>query len=146
MVRKIFILFVALISLNGIAKASDGKLIDRQQLPVKSQQILKEYFHRAAISYIKADEDLFNKEYDVVFTDGSKVEFDKEGNWKTISVKEMQVPGRLIPNPIKNHIHKNFPNNKIVEFEKDKKGYEAKLSNGLELKFDNNFRLKKVDD
>ena len=80
MIRKIFILFVALISLNGIAKASDGKLIDRQQLPVKSQQILKEYFHRAAISYIKADEELFNKEYDVVFTDGSKVEFDKEGN------------------------------------------------------------------
>lgn len=146
MMRKILIFFVALVTMQGIAKANDGKLIDRQQLPVKSQQILKEYFHKANISYIKADEDLFNKDYDVVFTDGSKVEFDKNGEWKSISVKEMQVPGRLIPNAILNHIRKNFPNHKIVEFEKDKKGYEAKLSNGLELKFDNNFRLMKVDD
>lgn len=144
--RKLFVLIIALLSLHGVMQASDGKLIDKSQLPVKSQQFLNEYFNRSVISYVKEDEDFFNKEYDVVFTDGTKIEFEKNGDWMSISCKQTLMPVRLIPAKIMHHLKSNYPEHRIVQFEKDRKGYELKLSNGLELNFNKNFQLVEIDD
>ena len=41
---------------------------------------------------------------------------------------------------------KNFAGRKIVSIDRDKRGYEVKLDNGLDLKFDPKFRLVEIDD
>ncbi|MGL5636403.1 MAG: PepSY-like domain-containing protein [Bacteroidales bacterium] len=144
--NKIFVLLFSLLFAHGVMQASDGKLIEKSQLPVKSQQFLNEYFNRSVVSYVKEDEDFFNKEYDVVFTDGTKIEFAKNGEWKSISCKQTEVPLRLVPAKIINHLKTNHPGYRIMELEKDRRGYELKLTNGLELNFDKNFVLTEIDD
>ena len=39
-----------------------------------------------------------------------------------------------------------FPGNSLVELKKDRRGWETKLSNGLEIEFDKNFRIVDIDD
>ncbi len=92
------------------------------------------------------EKELWDKKYDVVFTNGEKIEFDKNGEWKEIDCKFSAVPDILVPQQIQDHIKKQFPQNKIIQIEKDSKGYEIKLNNKLELKYTPTFQLKEIDD
>ena len=92
------------------------------------------------------DEELFDKDYKVVFVNGAKVEFTKNGEWKDVECKYGEVPAALVPQQIRDYVAKNFAGRKIVSIDRDKRGYEVKLDNGLELKFDLKFRLIEVDD
>lgn len=40
---------------------------------------------------------------------------------------------------------KNYPKNKIVAIDRDRRDYEVELDNGLDLKFDLKFRLIDID-
>ena len=91
------------------------------------------------------ESDFFGKNYDVIFVNGDKVEFDRSGNWEKIKCKYSQVPASLIPNQIMVYVRDNYPDSKIIELEKERNTYEAKLSNGWELKFNKNFELIDLD-
>ena len=89
---------------------------------------------------------MFGKSYEVVFTNGSKVEFDGKGEWKDVNCKYTQVPDEIIPQKIKEYIAANFAGAKILEIERDSRDYEVKLNNGLELTFNLKFELIDIDD
>lgn len=143
--KKLLLLFVCLFTLQTIARADDDKPIQVSQMPQKAQQFIKQHFAGNNIAMAKVESDFLQKSYDVIFTDGNKVEFDKKGNWTEVNCKLSVVPQGIIPAPIQKYVTTNYADAKILKIERDKADYEVKLSNGWELKFDSKFNLIDID-
>ena len=73
-------------------------------------------------------------------------EFDKQGNWKEINCRTSCVPTELIPEAIKSHIQATFPGSAIIKLDRNRRGYEVKLNNGLEVEYDPTFQIIDIDD
>jgi hypothetical protein len=135
-----------LLTVQITAKASDDKAISFEELPAQSQQFVNAYFSGQTIALVKMDCDILDKSYEVIFTNGNKIEFNRRGEWKEIDCKHTQLPEQLIPIEIKNFILNNYPNNNIFKIEKDSRGRsEIDLQNGLSLKFDSKYKLIDID-
>ncbi len=143
--KKLLLLFVCLFTLQTIARADDDKPIQVSQMPQKAQQFIKQHFAGSNIAMAKVESDFLQKSYDVIFTDGNKVEFDKKGNWTEVNCKFSVVPQGIILSPIQKYTATNYPDAKVLKIERDKTDYEVKLSNGWELKFDSKFNLIDID-
>ena len=81
-----------------------------------------------------------------MYDSGEKVEFDKQGNWKEINCRTSCVPAELIPEEIKTHIQTTFPGSAVIKLERNRRGYEVKLNNGLEVEYDPTFQIIDIDD
>ena len=115
-------------------------------LPNAARTILKNNF-KANVSHFKIEKDFgMVKEYDVVLTDGTEITFDSHGNWKDIEVRQnASVPASLIPAAIKEYVKQNQKKAKITGIEKNRSGYEVELSNGVEMKFNNEGKFLRYD-
>lgn len=143
--KRIILSLVALVMGVGTVFAANDKPITVDRLPATAKQFISAYFSETNVSYAKMETELFDKNYEVVFTNGNKVEFDKKGEWKDVDCKFTQVPDGIIPQQIKNYIAANYGETKIVEIDRNSRKYEIKLSNGLELTFDSKFNLTEID-
>ena len=146
--KKLTIIFASLALMASAIPAFAGKdrIITVGELPAASQQFLKAHFAGVEVSYAKVDEEMLDKDYKVVFVNGSKVEFAKNGEWKEVECKYSEVPAAVVPQQIRDYVAKHFSGRKIVSIDRDRRDYEVKLDNGLDLKFDLKFRLIEVDD
>ena len=146
--KKLTIIFasLALMVSSVAAFAGNDRIITVAELPAVSQQFIKAHFAGVEVSYAKVDEEMFDKDYKVVFVNGSKVEFAKNGQWTDVDCKYGEVPAAIVPQQIRDRVAKDFASRKIVSIDRDKRGYEVALDNGLDLKFDMKFRLIEVDD
>ena len=146
--KKIIVIMslVCLSSIPLLLIASNDKQIDFNRLPAQSKQFVKKFFPKQSIALIKMESEVFDKSYEVIFTNGDKAEFDKKGNWTEVDCKYAQVPVDVVPSQIRNYVGKNYPNSKITKIEKEARGqYEIELSNGMELKFNSKFNLIDID-
>ena len=145
--KKILFALVAIFTL-GISNVSadNDKLVSKSELPAKTQQFLDKYFANVKITYAKLERDLFDRSYEVVLADGTKLEFTYQGEWKDVDCKFSEVPAGIIPAQIADYVKKNYPDVKIVQIDRDRRTYEVSLSNKLELKFDSKFKLIDIDD
>ncbi len=145
--KRILLLAVSVLVLGlSAAKADNDRVITKEKLPAAAQKFVNEHFGSLKISYVKEERDLFDRNYEVVFTDGTKVEFLRNGNWKEIDCRYGEVPAVLVPEPIRKYISENYPNEKVLRIDCDRHDYEVKLSNRLELTFDLNFNIIDIDD
>lgn len=144
--KKWILLLLCCFSLNTLVWADDEKPIQVGQLPTKAQTFISTYFKGHKIALAKVESDLFSKSYDVIFTDGDKLEFDKRGDWVEISCKKEGVPMQAVPETIRLYVQSNYENTKILKIERSSKEYEVELSNRLELTFDKEFHLIDIDD
>ena len=131
--KKLVFLLVCLFTLQTVARADDDKPIQVTQMPQLAQQFIKQHFSDSKVALAKMESDFLYKSYEVIFTNGNKVEFDKKGNWEEVDCKHTSVPVAIIPDA------------KVLKIERDKKDYEVKLSNRTELKFDLKFNLIDID-
>ena len=144
--KKIVFLLVCLFSMT-IVKADNDKPIEMNQLPAKAQTFITTYFKDQKVALITQETGLFYKSYDVVFASGEKLEFDKSGDWTEVKCKTGEIPAAIIiPEAILKYVKANYPEAKILEIEHDSEGYEIKLSNHLEIKFNNKFQVVDIDD
>lgn len=144
--KKLFIFWIFLLGTVVLAKADDDKPIAVNELPSKALSFVNTHFTGLKISYAKVETDFFDKSYDVVFINGQKAEFDKKGEWKKVDCKYSSVPATILPDAIKKYLAEQYPGESVIEIERDKKGYEVKLKNKLELKFNKAFQLTEIDD
>ncbi len=145
--KQILVIIIAVFSLGVIkVKADNERVITKEALPAKAQQFINTHFATTKISYIKEDRDFFDRNYELVFVDGSKVEFDRAGEWVDVDCCYNSVPQAIVPGAIKEYVKKNFPDAKIVDIERKRGNYEINLSNKLELVFDKKLRIKGIDD
>lgn len=145
--KKLMILS-AILMVFGVttACADNDKPITVAQLPAKAQQFVKAHFSNEKVALAKLEQDFLETTYEVVFTNGSKVEFLKNGEWKEIDCKYSTVPVAVVPAQIAQYISQNYPDTKVVKLERDRREYEVKITNGLELTFDTRFNLIDIDD
>ena len=139
-------LIICLFVFSGIAKSDNDKPISVNELPQKAQHFIQQFFSGNTVSYAKMEKELWDKNYDVVFANREKIEFDKNGEWKKVSCKLTVVPDAIIPHQIKDYLAKQFPQAKVLKIEREHKGYEIELDNKLEIKFNSHFQVIKIDD
>ena len=137
---------VLLSALTLPAAAGNDRPIVVGELPAVAREFLRTHFDGLEVSYAKVDEHFFDKEYKVVFVNGAKVEFAKDGAWKEVDCKYGEVPAAAVPRQIADEVARLFPACRIVSIERDRSEYEVKLDNGTELTFDRKFRLTDMDD
>ena len=145
--KKLFIASFGLMMLQTPAFADDDKPIQINQLPVKAQTILKNNFGHLKIEKAEMEEEDGRRRYEVEFTNGASIEFNRHGEWKEIECEKSGVPSRLVPMQILKHVKHRWPNKnvKILKIERKQKKYEVELSNDIEITFNQNFKVIDVD-
>lgn len=144
--KKMISTFAVLVLALGVACAKEDRPIKVEQLPAAAQEFIKAHFPKSTVSFAKIDDELVYKEYEVMLTDGTKLEFDGEGEWKDVDCKYSTVPSAIVPKQIAQYVRKNYPDAKILKIDRDRRDYEVTLSNRLELTFDMQFNLVDIDD
>ena len=144
--KKILFVFAAMMMFVGIASADNDRIVPYENLPAKAQEFVKKYFPSEKVSYVKEEADFMELSYEVVFAQGTKVEFTGQGEWKEVDCRYSTLNEELVPEQIRAYVKQNFPDTKFVKIEKGYRDYEVKLTNRLELTFDMNFNLVDIDD
>ena len=144
--KKLAILLVCVFAVSTVAMADNDKPIQIGQLPTAAQTFITTHFKGNKVALAKQETELFDKSYDVIFTNGEKIEFDKSGEWTEVSCKINGVPAAIIPQAIKAYVESNYPDARIMKIERDRHEYEVKLSNRWEITFDNQMRVIDIDD
>lgn len=144
--RKLVLTLSVFFAAIGVACADVDRPIEVDKLPDAAQKFLKQYFPNASVSLAKVDVELVYKEYDVLLTDGTRVDFNNSGEWIDVDCKFATVPEGIVPRQIVDYVAKNYPNANILRIERDRHSYEVSLSNRLELTFDKKFKIVDIDD
>ena len=109
-------------------------------------QFVEQYFPKATVQMVMPDDD----DIDVVLNDYTKIEFRLNNEWKKVDCEHSTtftaVPATLVPEQITAYVTANFPNAIIKKLEKNFRSWEIELNNGLELKFNSNFKVMEIDD
>ena len=143
--RQIFSFLMVVVLCVCTACADDFTTTDVTSLPAKAQQYLKHF--DSPVAYIEVDNDgVFGKNYDVKLKDGSEIDFDKKGEWKSIDTNLKPVPATFVHKSIADYVKKNFPDTFVSKIERDSRGYDVELSNHMDLKFDTNGNFVRFDD
>ena len=114
---------------------TNDSFIKFEKLPGVAQSFVKKHFADLQISYVKQDDDGF----EVKFSNGYEVEFDRKGDWDNVDCNHQPVPQSvidLLPKDIPQYITSNFYDSYICQVDKNRKSWDIELSNGLELTFD----------
>lgn len=116
-------------------------------IPAEASAYIKENFASAKIMSIKIEKELLGiKEYEVLLTDGTEIEFNPSGEWKQVENKIAFVPMKLLEAPISAYLKQNYPDRKVVSLKKKEKGFEVELDTRLELVFTKDGKFLGIDD
>ena len=144
MLKVYFTFLVAL--LTWPVEADNYRMISPEELPREAQELLMRHFAATDISYAAAERSLFEREYKVFLADGTTLEFDRSGKWSDIDCPKSEVPRVLVPKMIREVIDVQYPGQEIEQIERTKQGYDVELRRGVELKFNKQLKLIKIDD
>ena len=143
--RILMIAICCMVSCNMVANAGNDKPISVNALPVKAQTLLSNHFNGQKVMLATIESGVVSRSYDVVLHNGTKLEFDKKGNFTEIDCKQGIVPAQLIPQAIKNYLKDNYAGQSVKKIEINKNEYEVELANGLDLTFNKHFQLIDID-
>ena len=140
-------LIAILIGFAGFAAtlSADDRPISFDKLPSPAKVYIQTNFPGENTAFVAKDDDLLLAEYTVIMMNGTKIEFSHNGALSKISSSD-GIPAELIPESIREYVQKHYPGAGFVEFDIERRTYEVKLTNRMELKFSNNFHLIAVDD
>lgn len=145
--KKLILLFLCVAAVHITVKAGNDKPITFDQLPAQSQQMIRNYFPNQSVALVKMERELSGNSYEVIFTNGNKVEFDRKGIWKEIDCKYAEIPMEVVPQEIVSFVKQNYSDSKITKIEKKSRNrHEIELLNGLEIEFDAKFNVIDIDD
>ena len=144
--KRIFIALLMCISMLDVMAFNDSERpVAFASLPQQARSFITTHFPDVEVVRSLAEKDLFSLEYEVTLANGFSVEFDRKGNWTEIDCKQSVVPAKLVPAQIQKYVSENYSGNKILKIEKDRNEYEINLSNGVEIKFNQNFLVIDID-
>ena len=135
-----------LLVLVSVACTGQDRVISVGDLPKPARELLNEHFKDKQIALVQKDKDGLRTNYDIVFSDGMKMEFDSKGEWTEIDGKPQAVPAAMVPKTIADYVAKTYPGARIQQIDRDRRGYEVELSNGLDVKFNKKLKVVSVDD
>lgn len=146
--KKYILVALALVAFTAIpVLAGNDKVLGLEELPRTAQTFVSKYFGNKQVSVITLDNEVLSKTYDLVYADGTKLEFDSKGNWTEVSVPHgTSIPAGIIPSAIASDLGKRFPQQSVQHIERKRRGYELELSSGIDLVYDLKGRFTRIDD
>lgn len=135
----------AIVALGASAKGSYSH--DASVLPEAARTTIANNC-KAKVSVVKIDKDFGRiSEYEVILNDGTEISFDTKGNWKNVETnKEKSVPSAFVPEGVRKYVAANHKGQRVVGIEKEHKGYDVELSNGIDMKFSLDGQFLRYDD
>ncbi|MCD8275074.1 MAG: PepSY-like domain-containing protein [Alistipes sp.] len=116
-------------------------------LPATAQKFLNAHFKALTFAYAVEEQKFGRSEYEVTYTDRTEVDFRSDGEWESVERKYSALPAAIVPKEIAAFVAKNnFEGQYIKKIERNAYTWEIELSNGLEIKFDNQFNFWGYDD
>ena len=143
--KKMIFALVCIFALATKVSADNYKPIAQDQLPQKAQSFLLFYFPKAEISLARKETEFMELNYGIIFTDGSKVEFDHKGNWAEVDCIPNPLPEGIVPAAINKVVKDRYPTARVMKIERDNRGYEVVLNNRVELTFNKDMQLIDID-
>lgn len=118
-------------------------------LPNKAQGFIDEHFADATLEEVDKEEGWFdwdkNEMYEVHFTNGIKLDFNRDGEVTEIDSKDgARIPDEAIPQNVLSYVDREY-NAEIVSWELDRDEQEVELADGTEIEFDRNGQFRKLD-
>ena len=132
---KYYSLIVWLLALVMMVSCEDVSV------PVQATAFIDQYFPESSVVLVEIENDEGTREYSVWLNDGTKIEFDVQGNWKRVGRKKTGVPSILIPGTIMQYVKTHYPNNVVTKFSKKEYGYKLELSDDMDLRFNKQFQF-----
>ena len=135
--KKTFLTLFLMTTMFGAAYA-DGreKPTSVDKLPQAAQEFLSAHFKDLTVAYAVEEQKYTGKEYEVVYTDRTEIEFRSDGQWESVGRKYSPVPASIVPQPIQTFVSgSNYPGQFIRQIDRNAYTWEVELSNGLEIKF-----------
>ena len=121
--KRLSVLAAAMLSFGILTASADNDTpITFEQLPASAQTFITAHFPKHKLAYAKEERDLMKVSYDVVFSDGTKLEFDKNGEWKEVDTKPATVPSAIVPERIATYIRTHYPDAAIVAIDRTQIG------------------------
>lgn len=114
---------------------SAQKKIEASELPSGANEFIRKYFPSATIKKAKKDAEHGEKGYEVILSDGTEVEFWKDGKWREIDGKGKPIPTGFIDKSIRDYVAKNYPKNKITHIDYGHKDVDVDLTGDIDLEF-----------
>ncbi len=145
--KRIFLFLTLFLGCIAWAFSDHNKNIESSQLPLTATTFIQKHFPSTSISQAAEESEYKKKSYTVWLENGIEIEFDRQGEWKEInSNATLGIPDAIIPARILSYIHQQYPNNKITDIERGKKGdYEIQLDDGVEITFNRRFEVIDID-
>ena len=144
--KKLLVILLSVFTIGTLsAQSSKERPITFNDLPENSQFFINHHFPEAKVSLAKMEKEFRSVNYDVVLSDGVKIEFGKNGEWTEVDCEYAAVPQSIIPLQIQERAKQISPDSEIVKIDRDSKNIEVKLSNGWDLKFDLKYNLLNID-
>ena len=131
----------------GLDRFTGISLGNRWMWKSPAQEFLSAHFKDLTVAYAVEEQKYTGKEYEVVYTDRTEIEFRSDGQWESVGRKYSPVPASIVPQPIQTFVSgSNYPGQFIRQIDRNAYTWEVELSNGLEIKFDNQFNVIDIDD
>lgn len=143
--KKLLAIVMAMFVCVAVVKADNEVPVTVNELPTTAQTFINTHFKDKKVALAKKETGFFELSYDVIFTDGNKLEFDRNGNWKEVNCKYSSVPAAVVPQQISDYVKANYAGINILSIEKDDREYEVRLANRVELTFTLQFQLLDID-
>lgn len=143
---KRFITVFAIFAALAFSAKADERPIDVGQLPKASINFLNDHFANVEVIYATVEREMLDTDYEVRLADGTTLDFDGRGNWTEISNKRSGVASTILPSAVGEYTSAQYPGEKFIKVERNRHGYEVKLTNGLELHFTNDGKMIGYDD
>lgn len=144
-IMKKTLIFCAALFLSAAIVVADNKPIDVNRLPGSARSFLDNHFPGVQVLYATQEDELIFPDYDIALANGVFIEFYNNGALEKIECRD-GVSTDIIPVAIVEFVRVRYPDAYFVEYKIDRKHYEVKLSNRLELKFNKNFNLLEIDE
>jgi len=142
--KTTFTLFVALtLVVSGSTTFAQGK----QNVPQKITEYVAKHFPDNPITKFEKDLEDGRVTYEVELRDNTELEFNNKMEIIKIDSNSdsKTLPKSVIPKVVHDYVKANYPNNFVVKWEKERRGYEVELNNDIDLKIYNNGRKVYID-
>ena len=136
----------AILTISLTACADHHQLVEYSDLPAQAQVFIQKYFNVTDVAYIERERDGVHHEYQVHLKNDIEMEFDYQGNFKSIDCQVLKVPTGIVPEPIINFVQTHYPNSFVVEYVVEYRHLTVELGTGLDLIFDFEGHFIRIDD
>ena len=126
--KKFIVFLAAAIAGIGVLSGCDEVKIKEKRLPETARTFIQKNFPHTNILGAEKEREDGVKQYNVRLADGTEIEFDARGNWKSIECEFSILPEAALLPTISGYITENYPGSKAYKIDKKYGGYEVEIT------------------